>query len=88
MKGARSDSESMLRITRMQQAEINAIIDTGLSNTPMQISKRAREAVIRASKGYLYYAQCLSRHAAMIAVADHRREIQFNDVRLAASKIQ
>lgn len=71
---------TQIRMQRMSTAELEQIIDTGLSRLSMRISAEARRRVARLSEGLPYYTHLLALYATQRAVQDDRAEVAPIDV--------
>lgn len=64
----------------MSVKELEEIIDKGLGELNLQITKSARRRIARLSEGLPHYTHSLSLHAAQRAIADDRDEIRDVDI--------
>ena len=83
---------TQVHMPRMSVAELEEIVDKGMSQLEMTITAGARTRIARLSEGLPHYTHLLSLHAAQRAIADDRNEIREIDIdraiRLAVQKAQ
>lgn len=77
---------AQIKLQRMNNRELNDVIDKRLAKTPLKISGDARWTVVTLSRGLPYFTQMLSKYAALNAVDEKRISIGIKDVELAMEK--
>lgn len=77
---------SQIKLERMSDAELNDVIDTRITKTPLRFSGDARWTIVKLSRGLPYFTQVLSKFAALNAVDERRLLIDVKDVDVAMGK--
>lgn len=72
-----------IQMKRMSEDEIREILDKCFAKTEVTIDERAKEFIVRLSKGLPHYTHLLGLHAGKTAVKDIRTVVTFDDVKRA-----
>lgn len=71
---------TQIKLIRMSDGELNEVINTRLSKTPMKLSGDARWTIVTLSRGLPYFTQMLGKHAATHAARSKKLNISVSDV--------
>lgn len=74
---------TLVKLERMNVADLTKILDSRLQLTPLRISDDARTEIVRLSCGLPYYVQTLGRFATLNAIKSHRLLVESEDVNVA-----
>lgn len=76
-----------VHLPRMSGAELEEIVDKGLSELSLEIEPDARKRIARLSEGLPFYTHSLALHAGQRAVSDDRNVIEDVDVTRAVALV-
>lgn len=71
---------SQIKLNRMSDTELNAVINSRLAQTPMKLSGDARWTIVTLSRGLPYFTQMLAKHASTHAARCKKVNIGLPDV--------
>jgi Cdc6-like AAA superfamily ATPase len=74
---------SQIKMNRMSDGELNEVIDTRISKTPLKLEADARWTIVTLSRGLPYFTQMLTKHAATHAARSKSLSIKIDDVERA-----
>jgi len=78
---------TQVHLPRMSTAELEEIVDKGLSELRLDVDPEARRRIARLSEGLPFYTHSLALHAGQHAVADDRARIEEVDVSRAVQRV-
>ena len=75
-----------IKLGRMNKKELNEILEKGEQKAAISFDATVKKQIITLSSGYAYYTHLLALKAAEEAIADERKNITKNDLRIAMQK--
>jgi len=75
-----------IKLERMEERELNEVIDTRLKKTPMEISGDARWTIVSMSRGLPYFTHMLTKYAAISSINSHSLNIDTPHVESAMDR--